>query len=102
MKRLILCVAYVYLVVLGSLVFGQGINGSLTGLVTDSSGAAVPNAEVRAKNLATGVATAVLTNNAGSYNVASVPIGTYEISIESQGFKRFVKTGIVLETAQTV
>ena len=44
--------------------------GEITGLVTDASGAAVPNAEVRAKNLATGVVSAVLTNHTGSYNVA--------------------------------
>ena len=85
---------------LNAAVFGQGINGALTGVVTDSSGALLVGAEVRAKNLETGVVTSEATNNAGIYNLPSLPIGTYEVQIESRGFNRFVKSGIVVETAQ--
>jgi hypothetical protein len=80
----------------------QGINGSLTGLVTDPTDAPVPGARIVVTNLNTGLIARTTTNSSGVFNLASVPIGTYEIRIEAPGFKTFVKTGLLVETAQTV
>lgn len=60
---------------------------SLTGIVTDQSGASVPDATVTATNQSTNVEFTGVTNEAGSYTIASVPIGVYVVKIELTGFK---------------
>ena len=58
--------------------FAQTIRGTLTGTVTDSSGAVVPGATVTATNGATGVADSAVTNQQGSYTLPLLPPGTYQ------------------------
>src|SRR5579885_1034419 len=69
----------------------------ISGLVQDSSGAVVPNATVTVKNTQTGLARTTQSNDAGLYVVSNLPIGTYDISAEAAGFKKFVTTGVVLD-----
>lgn len=76
--------------------------GTITGTVTDPSGAAVPNAEVTATNSATGVTRRVVTNSSGNYSVPLLPTGRYEVAVRAAGFKRFVTTGVVVDVATTV
>jgi hypothetical protein len=66
--------------------FGQAISGDLVGTVTDPTGAVVPNATVEAVNSATGVAATTKTNANGEYRFSNLPIGTYNITANSQGF----------------
>jgi outer membrane receptor protein involved in Fe transport len=71
------------------------VNGTVTGTVMDSSGAAIPDAEVHL-NLP-GSATAVFgtkTTPAGSFSILSVPANTYDMVIEAKGFQKSVRTGI--------
>ena len=80
----------------------QTYRGSIRGTVTDPSGAVVPNAKVTAKNQATGLAREVTTNGEGSYVLAELPSGNYEVAAESQGFQRTVRIATVsvgLDTA---
>ncbi len=56
--------------------FGQTVNASLTGTVTDASGAVVPGVAVTATNTATGISTKTTTGPAGTYNLPSLPAGT--------------------------
>ena len=74
---------------LASLVFAQSEIGgaTLNGTVTDPSGAAIPNAKVTITNTATGVTRTLTTNEAGLFNFTRVPVGTYDMTIESGGFK---------------
>ena len=73
----------------------------LTGTVADNTGAVIVAADVVALNLNTGVGYAAQTNEAGVYNFPPMAPGAYELSCESTGFKRFVQTGLVLETGLT-
>jgi hypothetical protein len=86
-------------VFLSAALFAQSEIGgaSVNGTVTDSSGAVVPNAKVTLSNTATGFKRDTQTTDTGLYTFSRVPVGTYDVSIESQGFKTARKTGIILE-----
>lgn len=64
--------------------------GTITGLVTDSTGAAIPGAQVTVKQTATNQTTKVASSDSGQYNVPNLPPGTYDVTVEAKGFKRFV------------
>jgi len=73
---------------------------ALEGVISDPSGAVVPNASVTAKDTATGVTRTVQTSSAGNYRIPSLPPSTFEITVTAQGFKTTVQQNIVLEAAQ--
>jgi hypothetical protein len=75
-------------------------NASVTGLVTDTTGAVVPNASVTLKNRGTNVETTAATDSSGYYTFASVPVGAYTVTVERQGFKRVVLQEVKLEVGQ--
>jgi len=75
---------------------------SLTGIVTDGSGAAVPNAKVTVTNKATGVSFNTQTDSAGAYLVPSLPIGVYDIEVTASGFQKAVVTDLDLPVATSV
>jgi hypothetical protein len=64
----------------------QTITGSVRGMVTDPTGAVIPNATVTATNVATGVTSSTQTNGAGLYSVRFLQIGNYTISVAAKGF----------------
>lgn len=76
--------------------------GTVTGIVSDPAGAAVPGAAVLLSNLQTGLRSAAETNEAGVYTFANVYIGTYELRVERSGFRTFVRSGFTVETGQVV
>ena len=76
----------------------QAINGQIEGIVSDTNGAAVPNATVTVRNIGTGAERSVTTDSGGVYRVPLLPLGTYRVTIEAQGFKRYVQEGIILTT----
>jgi outer membrane receptor protein involved in Fe transport len=76
---------------------GQAITGSIVGTVVDSSGAVVAGAGVTAKNTATGVTYSTTTGSAGFYTIANLPPGTYDVTVESKGFKTAVSAGTVVD-----
>ena len=77
--------------------FAQDLRtATLVGTVTDAAGAVVPRAAVTVTNMQTQVSTGVGTNEDGAYYVPFLNLGTYEISVESPGFKRFDQSGMVL------
>ena len=73
---------------------------TVTGLVTDNTGAAVPGVTVTATNQATNVAYTGLSNEAGAYLITAVPIGNYVVSSALTGFKT-VQSNVSLSAAQT-
>jgi hypothetical protein len=74
----------------------QVAGGTLSGTITDPSGAAVPNAEVVIKNSATGITKTVTTNAEGFYNAPNLLPGNYEIAVSATGFNTETKTGITI------
>jgi hypothetical protein len=72
----------------------------LTGLVSDPSGTAVPNATVEIRNVATGVAGETVTNDRGYYTVSNLNPGTYDVSVRRQGFRTTTQTGMKLDVGQ--
>jgi hypothetical protein len=79
---------------LSTLGFSQATTGSLSGVITDPNGAAVPNATVVAAHERTGVRTETRTTEAGLYVFPSLPVGPYNVSIEKAGFRRLARSGI--------
>jgi hypothetical protein len=72
------------------------IAGSISGLVTDSSGAVVAGAKVIATDTQTGVQTTVTTDAKGFYSLPALPVGTYDLQVSQIGFKSFDQTGLVI------
>ena len=79
---------------------GQLTTGTITGTVTDQTGAAVPGATVTLKNAETGISRTVQTSETGKYEAFSLPAGNYEISASLAGFRTAVRTGISLAVGQ--
>ena len=90
---LVLVVGFVTSVVL---VHGQGTTGSLTGQVTDPSGAAVTVATVTLTNVDTNYTDVIKTDSTGVYGFKLVPPGHYSLTIAGQGFAEYVQKGIVI------
>ncbi|MGO9318017.1 MAG: carboxypeptidase regulatory-like domain-containing protein [Terracidiphilus sp.] len=81
---------------LAGFAYGQGTSASLTGNVTDPSGAAVPDATVTVTNIDTNLTQSAKTDSVGSYLIRPLPIGNYTLAIEAAGFARYAQKGIVL------
>jgi len=65
----------------------QSFRGSIQGTVTDSTGAAIPDAQVKVFSPGTGLNRTVSTNDLGGYVASELPLGTYSITVEKQGFR---------------
>jgi Carboxypeptidase regulatory-like domain/TonB dependent receptor len=83
-------------------VVAQTVTGSITGEVTDPTGAVIPNAKVTAQNVDTGVKTQVITNSAGVYSIRFLPIGHYQVVVDAEGFSSQNVPPFTLEINQTV
>jgi protocatechuate 3,4-dioxygenase beta subunit len=81
-------------------VFAQVDNASLTGLISDSTGAVVPGARVAIVNQATNIASEAVTSDDGYYNFANLRPGLYTISAEKNGFQRQNRTDVRLSVDQ--
>jgi hypothetical protein len=73
---------------------GGGSTGSLTGTITDSNGAVVPNANVTVTNSLTNQSFAITTDSAGVYRAQNLPPGTYTLNASAPGFKNFTATNL--------
>jgi hypothetical protein len=84
----------------GAAAYAQDSRGSITGQVTDPSGAAVASAPVTVTNTDNGAVANVTTTGQGFYTAPSLMPGPYSVTVKVQGFKEFVRSGIQLETQQ--
>jgi hypothetical protein len=91
----------IFVLVCAHNVAAQQFYGTITGTVTDPSGAVLPNATIKVTNVDTGVATTLKTNGAGVYVASSLIVGTYRVEVEVAGFKRTVAEKIILEVGAT-
>lgn len=77
--------------------FAQRTTASLSGTVTDQSGAVVPVAQVTAIEIETGSAISTRSNGSGFYVLPSLPSGTYRLQVNKPGFQTYVQQGIILQ-----
>jgi hypothetical protein len=77
----------------------QITRGSLSGSVTDPTGALLPNANVRLKNPANGEEVKTITDPRGEFVFPSLAIGNYALTVEAKGFKRIVIQSVIIEVA---
>jgi hypothetical protein len=82
--------------------FGQAVTATLLGSVSDVSGGVIPGASVVITEVNTGIVRRVATSEAGLYTQPYLPPGVYKVEIEREGFKRFVREGVVVNVASTV
>jgi outer membrane receptor protein involved in Fe transport len=93
--------AFLALVVLGLFLFSnaalaQGTSASILGTVTDSSGAVIAGGTVQVRNTATAQTRQVPTDQQGRFTIADLPIGSYDVQANAQGFQTTVRRGVTL------
>jgi outer membrane receptor protein involved in Fe transport len=79
---------------------GQQGRGTISGVVTDSSGAAVPSVSINIVNTATNASFPTVANEIGIYTAPALPVGSYTLTAEKQGFKKAVRSGVTLQVDQ--
>ncbi len=94
LKRMLTLVACVG--ALSVAAYAQEVTGTITGTVTDTAGAIVPNAEITLTNTATREEHKVTTDENGSYVLTQVQPGSYDLAVRNQGFKEYVNKGFEL------
>jgi Carboxypeptidase regulatory-like domain len=88
-----------------TLVFGLTVEaqtGTISGTITDASGAGVPSATVTLTNIGTAATRTATTDNSGTYAIPQVPVGRYDASIEARGFSTLRLTNVELTVAQAL
>src|SRR3954453_9854872 len=86
---------------LSCLLFAQGERAAISGTVTDSTGALVPDVSVNVRNEQTNIVRKVESNASGLFVVPALEPGSYELSAEKQGFRLYRVTGIPLSVGLT-
>src|SRR5208283_5181817 len=93
------CCLLALLVVTAASASAQTFRGIILGTVTDMSGGTVPGATVTIKNVDTGLTRTVTTSDDGNYSAPELPIGNYSVTVEKQGFKTGLISGIKVEVS---
>jgi len=83
---------------LGPAASWASVGGTISGIVTDPSGAVVPNAQVTVTEVATGVGEHVQTGMDGVYSFLSLPVGGYQLEVKARGFETYLRKDITLVT----
>jgi hypothetical protein len=81
-----------------SAIYGQEVRATITGTVTDPTGAAVSGAIVTVTNTATNASVTTQTTESGNYATPFLAPGRYTVAVAQPGFKKFVREGVVLES----
>ncbi len=69
--------------------YGQSVTATLTGIVSDSSGAVIPKTNVALTNVGSGDTRRTITNEAGYFSFVAVPAGDYNLGVEAPGFQKY-------------
>jgi hypothetical protein len=88
-----------FVILLAGTLMAQTFRGTILGTVTDSTGAAIAGATVKARNSATALERTTQTSGDGSYSLPELPIGSYEVSITQSGFQTFIARGVDVNVA---
>ncbi|HLY20028.1 MAG TPA: TonB-dependent receptor [Bryobacteraceae bacterium] len=88
--------------ILGAPLQAQDVLGAITGTVKDATGAAVPDATVRARNIDTNLEIVQHTQGNGSYVVANIPAGNYRVTFTKEGFQTETHTQVLVNANRTI
>jgi hypothetical protein len=79
----------------------QQLAATLTGTVTDASGAVVPNANITVHSIETGAdVRSVTASSTGDFNITNIPAGRYTVTVKSEGFQTFAASDVILNVAE--
>jgi hypothetical protein len=90
------------LLVVTTFAAAQGDRGMITGRITDPAGAVIPGVQITATNVATGAKSPVAATDTGDYTIPSLPAGTYTLTAEVKGFRKYEQAGLRVNVAQTI
>jgi len=99
-RRLLLGLLGLFLLAVTNLSYGQDTNASLSGTVTDPSGAAIPGAKMSVTNEATGFTASFISDAGGEYSFRNLTPGKYDLTVSANGFKSNDQKGIELAVSQ--
>jgi hypothetical protein len=97
MKTAFCHVAVLLLAASAPAIYGQAVYGSISGTVTDQSGAAVPNAKITISDVGKGVSFTTTSNESGNYSQTHLIAGVYEVKVEASGFSTWVQQNVHVE-----
>src|SRR5947207_126799 len=97
MSRVGICMAWI---LSSAIALAQFESATLTGVVTDAAGAAIPAVAVKVLNEATNIEASATTNEEGRYVFPNLRPGSYRVTASVKGFKQFVSQGVVLQVNQ--
>src|SRR5438046_6521780 len=101
MRRLIvMALAAMICILLGSAARAQRLDGTLRVTITDKSQASIEEANVKVENEATGVSATTSASSAGTYVFPNLLVGNYTVTVEKDGFKKAVQTGVAVASNQ--
>ena len=80
---------------------GQADRGTLTGTVSDSQGRVIANARLELRNQQTSSVYETVTTATGNYSLVQLPAGTYDLTVQYTGFKKYAQPGLAIQVAQT-
>ena len=102
MKTFATALVMACIVAIGGPATAQQTTGTIAGRIVDDQGAAVPGVTVTGRNTQTGFTRTDVSDAEGSYRLTALPVGTYDVTAELQGFSRLENRGIVLSVGQTL
>src|SRR5450631_1444037 len=97
-----LCVAFIALFLILAPQAGAQDNATISGTVADNTGAMLPSASIALTNIGTGQTRETTANSVGAFRFGNVGVGTYTLTATATGFQKFVRTGIVVNVAQSL
>src|SRR5437016_9336002 len=102
-NSLLLAVCVSFLIVRPDPAFAQARDtASLFGTITDSQGAVVPGARVTVTNTATGLSRNTVTDSSGGFSFPLLPVGSYNLTVEQTGFRKYERRNILLQANENV
>ena len=101
-KVMFICMAMLCMLVFTSAGYGQQSSASITGLVTDVTGANIVGAQMKLRNLDTNILRETVSNGAGNYTFLNVPAGRYTMEFSSRGFQTQIVAAFELNVNQTL
>src|SRR5947209_8385488 len=101
-RTVLLIVTSLALLLPGHFSFGQAMNATLLGNVTDATNAVLPNAKITVTEMQTGISRSTTTNQSGNYEFPNLAPGRYSITAEQQGFRRETQANIEVQVNSTV